>query len=134
MRRDRCPRRGLRASPPTLLLFALLTTALDARAGAGIMKRRRPAERAAAALSPAEPAALAPPSPEGAPVAVATGEVVAAPVAVAENASTPPPSPPDEGAAPLPNDADDTEPLEPGVELKASTGVVHRSLRFYQDV
>jgi hypothetical protein len=100
----------------------LLTTTFDAHAGARIMKRVRSAEPRAASLSSAAPATLVP------------RPLVAAPEAVAGSPSTPRPPPLDEGAAPLPNDADDAEPLEPGVDLKASTGVVHRSLRFYQDV
>jgi hypothetical protein len=108
----------MKLARPLLPLLAatgslLLTAAFDAHAGARIMKRVRPAERAEA--PPAQPATPAQP---------------------ASDPPLPGPSPMqrDEGAALLPNDADTTEPLEPGVELRASTGIVHRSLRFYQDV
>lgn len=137
------PRRS--ATPAALLLLMLMTTTFDARGGARIMKRVRLAERAGAPGT----AAPAPPAPVEAPVARASAPSAPdtlRPEANASDRELQQPSPPDvatpaaslaardEGPAPLPNDADDAEPLDPGVDLKASTGVVHRSLRFYQDV
>jgi hypothetical protein len=134
MKRRSCPGRVLPSSPVWLLPLLVTAAPFEARAGARIMNRVRAGERAPAQASPPAPAAPAPPALAAAHDAVAASDAVAEPGAVAREAASPGPAPLDQGAALLPNDADDTEALEPGVDLKASMGVVRRSLRFYQDV
>lgn len=134
------PASSLRRALGTASALSLFSVADEAHAGARIMQRVRPAERAASSSAPL---------PLASPTASVRSGAMApmAPTRESDGGSAPTESAPadaepwlraipapDRTVELLPNDAEEQQPLEPGVDIKASTGVVHRSLRFHQDI